>query len=174
MGVNKGGNKMFKKIVIAISMVLLLAITGVANAKVYYLSLVAGSGTTTITVASGTSVMVANSGTTFIKGLYNFEQFETAIQVRSVSGLTVSESERDKDGDNSGVTFTLGFKESLINSEDHWAAAGVSNVYSGTLFSGTTLRQIEVDALGLGYMLWEFTTGITPIGRADFIFMVLD
>lgn len=169
---------MFKNLIIAGVLIACLAIPGVADAKVFYLSLTTSittgtSGTTT--VASGTSEVVINSGVTVIPRLYNFDQFQTAVQIRTVNGLTIAAGESSKGGDHSGVTFTLRYKESLVDDQAYWDAATAVNVFNGVLFSsGTSLQQQEIFPVGLGFMKWEFISGITPMGNANFIFTVLD
>jgi len=167
---------MLKKLVIAITMVLVmsLAITGVADAKVYYLSLISDATSGTTTVASGTSEMVVNSGVTVIPGLDNFARFDCMVQVRSISGLTVAVGPKFLSGDNSGVSFTLRYKESMIDDQAYWDQATAVNVFNGTLFSGTSLVQVQIYPVGLGFMKWEYVSGITQMGSANFIFKVLD
>jgi len=144
-----------------------------ATAKEYLLTLVSTSGTSCATVASGTSDMYVNySGVTYIN-LTDYKNPSFAVQLTSISGLTVEHiTEMPKAGDNSGTTFTVRYKESLNSNLLPYATT--TNVINGMAFSGNTLYEVQIFPNAMGYIAFEFVSGITPIGRADFVFKVIE
>ena len=151
---------------------LVLALSVSASADVYHISL-ATSGTTT--APSGVSPMIVKelSGATFIPRLEEFEIATAVIQLASVdTGLTVAEVERNKGGDNSGVSGTLRYREALEVGMLPYSQP--IDIWSGMLMSGNTPWQVEFDLVAMGSVAFEWVSGVTPMGAVDFIVKILD
>ena len=168
-----------RKILCLGMLVLLLALPceafgKVNQVRVYRLDLAVGS---TTTVGSGTSVMIVNEkvGDTSLY-IGNLEVSAFAVQLRSVSGITVGATERNKGGSNSGVTGTFSYLETVVDSAEHWAAATRVPIWNGTLVftSGTSLLQVVIDPEALGFIRFEWDSGITPMGVVPFDFVAVD
>lgn len=133
--------------------------------------------TGTTTAASGTSTMIiGTSSATTVEITKPSDTFTCVVQLPSISSITPYEAGAAAvgGGDYSGTTFTLRYKESIVDSSDAWAAASATNVFNGTLLSGTTMRQVQIYPVAAGYIQFELISGITPLSRADFIVKIVD
>ena len=163
-----------KKIFMVIFLVFLMV--GTASAKEFTISICDSPTSGTTTAASGTSPLWVNhvSGTSNIY-IGDSKSGECIVQLKDIlSGLTVSEDQRVSGGDNSGVSVTLRYKEYVVNTANHRAGAQTVDIWSGMLFSGNTPYQIKIYPEAMGFIEFEIVSGITPLGRGDFIFRTLD
>ena len=159
-----------------IGIIAFFLMSGVAGAKEYVISIGTSPTSGTTTVASGTSPMwvnyVSGGSNIYIAG---FKSAECVIQLKdALNGVTVSEGARVSAGNNSGTTVTLRYKEYVINTQNHRAGAAKTDIWTGMLFSGNTPYQVKIYPEAMGFIEFEVVSGITPLGRADFIFKILD
>lgn len=163
-----------KKAFIVIFLVFL--VVGTAGAKEWTISNSTSPTTESATAPSGTSPMWVNhvSGASNIY-IGDSPSGECIVQLKNIlSGLTVSAVEKVKGGNNSGVSTTLRYKEYVVNTQNHRAYAQTVDVWSGMLFSGNTPYQVKIYPEAMGFIEFEVVSGITSLGRADFIFKTLD
>jgi len=159
-----------------IGIIVFFLMSGVAGAKEFTISIGASPTSDTVTAASGTSPMWVN----YVAGVSNVYLGDSksgiyVVQLKNIlSGLTVSGVSRAQGGDNSGTSVTFRYKEYVVNTENHRAGAQTIDIWSGMLFSGHTPYQIRIWPEALGFIEFEIISGITPLGRADFILKPLD
>ena len=159
-----------------IGIIAFFLMSGVAGAKEYVISIGTSTTSGTTTASSGTSPMWVN----YVSGVSNiyiadFKAAECVIQIKdALNGVTVSEGQRVSGGSNSGVSGTLRYKEYVINTQNHRAGAAKTDIWTGMLFSGNTPYQLKIYPEAMGFIEFEWVSGATPIGRADFIFKILD
>lgn len=155
--------------VISVSLIFIFGTVSTIQAKEYFLTL-ADSGTTT--VPSGVSEMEVNSGVTYVKGLENFKGATCILQLTSISGLTVPRGASNNwNTIDSGVTFTVRYKESIVRSLLPYAQT--TDIISGMALSGNTPYQVRFYPEAMGYIAFEFVSGISQWETADFIFKVI-
>lgn len=158
-----------KKYISIIALIAFFAVCGTAQARpLYYISIATGttiepSGTSPMMVNGSSSVTRINVPEDVIAGTTCF------LQLKAVSGLSVSQSERVSGGDNSGTTVTITKKESRIDNQNYWDKAQSVTIWDGILFSGNTLHQTQFLIEGNGFVMFEITSGITRLGTGDFI-----
>lgn len=129
------------------------------------------------TAPSGTSAMVVDGaglkradGKTIISSLANTDE----IWMVQLAGVSVSVNALAQGGNNSGATFTLRYKESLVSGTTFWDKAQTFDVMTGMALSGNTLRQVEIYPAALGHIAFEFVTGgITPFDYAEIEFWTI-
>lgn len=137
--------------------------------ETYYLYL-SNAASSTTTINSGVSTMIIEgSGINRSQGL-------STIHVRQGSkidhmvfqlydSILCDAWEAEKGTKSSGATMTIGFKESIYDTDAHWAAAGASNFLSAVALSGTSQQIKTWDPTGLGHFKFYFTTGVTPFSE---------
>jgi len=141
------------------------------QAREWLLSLGSSSSGTT-TAASGTSEMYVDYGSQYICGLGDYEDPVFVMQLKDVdSGLTVAQAYA---ASNSGVTFGIKYKEWIVNTANNRAYAPWTPLWTGMGFSGATNYAIRFKPEATGCIQFAFVSGVTPMGKADFILKVVE
>lgn len=119
--------------------------------------------------------MPRNKGLTTIHGL---DALEGSAWVVQVDDITVCDTQIQAalagSSNYSGATFTLRYKESIIDNANHWDKAQTIDVFTGTALSGDSRLQTQIYPVGMGHMQWEFVTGTTAFGGATVYFIGYD
>jgi hypothetical protein len=155
--------------VLAIMMILFFAV--VSNAKSPKWILYLGTSDPSPTAPSGVSTLVVSGGGynradghTVISGLDELKGDAWIVQIIGI----------DCPSGSSGNTFTLRYKETVVNTDYHWEKAQTIDVFSGTALSGDSLIQVPVYPEGMGSIQWEWITGTESISGASIMFKSYD
>lgn len=160
------------------SMIILLVslFFSISNAAEYTISIGTSATSGTTTAVNGVSTMCVNYAAGVTAIYIANSKGDCVIQLKdALNGLTISQDQIVKGGFNSGTSLTaLRYRESVVNDQKHWDKSQTVDIWSGMLFSGNTPYQIKIYPTAMGWIQFEVVSGITPLGRADFIFEALD
>lgn len=161
-----------------------IAGTGIYVIKAWKLSLVAGdpSGVTpsgTSTSPSGVSPMIVNNSPSGASNIYiaDMKDATFVIQLNGVSAITPTQASLPL-GTNaqlSGTTGTVRIRETVLDTDDHWAASGTSDIWIGVAMnSGTSLQAVVFVPKAIGFIRYEWVSGTTPVALAEFTVAAID
>lgn len=165
--------------ILAVLSTFIFAVPGWADVRTYTLFLgTSDSGNTT--AASGTSNLIVQgasyqriTGASKITDMHKFGEGEVSTVVQ-IEEITVSQHAQGQGGDNSGTTFTLRYRETVLSGTTYDNAASTTDIFTGTLLSGTTQRQTVIYPELLGDIEFQVLSGITPLEQFKAVVRFVD